>query len=175
MIRRNERGFLQFLLGNPLLLACAALGIALVFTGLGLKFYKSRADHWQAQHAAVKAEFAGFVEAVKRRGEEQEAETARTVKAYQEALREAKDRFRVDLARRDADLRRLRERPPTDSGGRELPALACSPAGADAAGKEQIPAVPLSDYRALEERAYDDARTLTALQDHLRSLGLPIR
>jgi hypothetical protein len=164
----RQRGFLQFLLGNPLLLACAALGIALIFAGLGLKFWKSRADHWQAQHSAVKAEFAGFVEAVKKRGEEQEAETAKTVKAHQEALREAKERFRVDLARRDADLRRLRERAPTDPGGRELPTIACGPAGTDGARQEHV---SLAAYRALEERAYDDARTLTQLQEWVRKTG----
>jgi len=171
-MRRNERGFLQFLLANPALLGLAALGIALVVTGLAAKVYKAQRDRARAEVVTVKAEYAGFVEATKRKGEEQERATAQTVKGYEEALREAKKRHARDLGARDRELARLRSRPATDPGGRDLPTFTCNPGRADDAAAQ---CVSVGDYRALEERAYDDARTLMALQEHLRALGMPVR
>lgn len=154
-----------------MLLALAALGIALIVAGLSARVYKSQRDHARANLEQAKAEFAGFVAAVKTRGEEQEAETARITKTHQEALRDAKTRFAADLARRDADLRRLRERPPADPGGREVPVLACGPPGADGTAAQLV---SLAEYRAIEERAYDDALRLTRLQEWVRATGHPV-
>lgn len=160
-MRRSEQGFLAFLLGNPMLALAAALAIAFVFAGLAAKGYKSQRDSARVERAAVKAEYAGFVIAVKRRGEEQEKETAAREEKDRATLKAIRAGYQADLARRDADLRRLRERPPADPSGREVPVLACGPAGADGTAAQLV---PLAEYRALEERSYDDALRLTALQ-----------
>lgn len=169
-----QGGFLGFLLGNPALLACAALGVALILTGLAAKVYKGQRDRARAEVVAVKAEYAGFVIAVKRRGEEQEKETAAKEEKNRATLKAIRTQYQADLARRDADLRRLRERPPARPDSSQVPLLAGRAEGADGAAGEPIPSVPLADYRALEERAYDDARRLAALQRWVIETGHPV-
>jgi hypothetical protein len=70
------RGFIQFLLGNPLLLACAGLGIALLLTGLAAKAYKSRSEHWHTQFELVQAQFGAFRMEVEAAGEKAKKESA---------------------------------------------------------------------------------------------------
>jgi len=173
-MRRNERGFLQFLLANPALLGLAALGIALVVTGLAAKVYKAQRDRARAEVVTVKAEYEGFVIAVKRRGEEQEKETAAKEEKDRATLKAIRTQYQADLARRDADLRRLRERPPARPDSSPVPLLAGRPEGAHEAAGEPIPSVALSEYRALEERAYDDARRLAALQRWVMETNHPV-
>jgi hypothetical protein len=52
-----------------------------------------------------------------------------------------------------------------------VPTVACSPAGTDGPGREQL-LVGESEYRALEARAFQDAQRLTALQEWVRAQGL---
>lgn len=169
---KQQVGFLAFLLGNPLLMLSAALGIALIFTGLAAQVYKSQRDDARVELAATKAEYAGFVIAVKRRGEEQEKATSEKEEKDRATFKATRALYQDGLARRDADLRRLRGRSPADPGGREVPVLACGPAGADGASSEYL---PLAEYRALEERAYDDANRLTSLQRWIVETGHPVQ
>jgi hypothetical protein len=154
---------IAFWIGIVVVIAIEALAIR--------AFYRK----WQAEveaHAKTRGEYAAFVGAVKARGEEAQAEARRIESSYREALTHAKQTHAAALAGRDADLRRLRERPPTDPGGRGLSIVALNSGRADGSAAQLV---PLEDYRALEERAYDDARTLSELQTYLRTLGLPIQ
>jgi hypothetical protein len=146
------------------------LGAALLIsTGIAGCEHKAKVAA-QQETKAVRLEYGAFVEAVKRRGEEQEKAAADKEAKDRETLKTIQTRYRADLARRDADLKRLREHPITDPGGREVPTVTCSPEGTNAAGQELVPA---AEYRALEERAYDDALRLTRLQEWVRATNHP--
>jgi hypothetical protein len=144
----NQRGFLPMgLLASPTLW----LGI-----GCALLAFTTWASYnrWQAaveREAKVRGEFSAFVEGVKKRGEEQE-------KA-------------ADLARRDADLKRLRDAPISRPDRSEVPVDECGPKRTDGT---RAKCLPVEEYRALEERAYDDALKLTRLQEWVRSVGHPV-
>ena len=164
----GQRGFaFAGLLASPSLwlgLGCALLA----FSSWAL--YKQ----WTAaleREAKVRTEFAAFVEGVKRRGEEQERETEAKEAKDRETFKTIRARYAADIASRDAALKRLRERPPTDPSGREVPLLACGPQGADGAAEKLV---PLAEYRALEERAYDDALRLQRLQEWVIATGHPV-
>jgi hypothetical protein len=167
----NQRGFLPVgLLASPTLW----LGI-----GCALLAFTTWASYnrWQAaveREAKVRGEFAAFTEGVKQRGEEREKETADKEAKDRETFKLIKAKWTADLASRDAALQRLRDRPPTDSGGRPLSSLSACPAGPDGAAGQQIPAIALADYRALEERSYDDALRLSRLQEWVRAIGHPV-
>ena len=146
------------------------LGAALlVATGVAGCEHKAKVTA-QQETKAVRLEYGAFVEAVKRRGEEQEKAAAEKEEKDRAAFKTIQTRYQSDLARRDADLKRLRERPPTDPGGREVSVISCRPEGTNAPGPELV---PLAEYRALEERSYDDALRLTRLQEWVRSTGHP--
>ena len=164
----RERGFIPLsILGSPtvwLALGCALLA----FTSWAMY------GRWQAaveREAKVRGEFDGFVAAVKARGEEQERETAKREAKDREQFKIVKAKYAADLARRDADLRRLRERPPERPDRSEVPVTTCGPGGPDATATESV---PLADYRALEERAASDAQQLVRLQEWVRAIGAPI-
>ena len=164
----KQRGFLPVgMLASPTLW----LGIGCVL--LAFTTWASY-NRWQAaveREAKVRGEFSAFVEAVKKRGEEQEKATAEKEAKDRATFKTIQATYRADLARRDADLKRLRERPITDPGGREVPVVSCGPQGTDGARAEFVPA---SEYRALEERSYDDALKLTRLQSWVRAVGHPV-
>ena len=168
----NQRGFLAFLLGNPLLLLSAGLGIALVVCGITGKVYKTQRDHARQEAEQVRNQFAGFRAEVERLGKE----AAEKAKAQEDKQRKVSDDLRKKLHVADARLadanRRLRERPPVDPSGRELSTTACSAPGVDGKGQEPGQWVSLADYRALEERSLKDVQTLKLLDEWLTAQGL---
>jgi hypothetical protein len=130
-------------------------------------------NRWQAavqREAQVRGEFDAFVAAVKARGEERERETAKKEAEDRETFKLVKAKYAADLARRDADLRRLRERPPERPDRSEVPVTRIGPERPDGTAEKLV---PLEEYRALEERAYDDALKLTRLQEWVRNVGHP--
>lgn len=162
---RREGGFLQFLLGNPLLLLSAALGLALVVAGVSLKVQTARLSAAKEATAQAKGELAAFVAQVKRRGEEQEAENARKEKVWRDTLahqRAAADRDRAALRAR---LDELRQRP-VDPGGREIAIQTCPGPSPDAMPEKLV---SLAEYESLQERAAYDALQIVQLQDYIRA------
>lgn len=170
----RQDGFLQFLLGNPLLLLSAALGIALLFTGLALKGYKARSEHWHAQYEQKSAQLVAIVAEYDEKG--RRAQAAAEAKEAQQ--RKVNDDLARQLARADSDLaaanRRLRERPPVRPDGSEVSRASCVPEGAVGASQEPGQWVSLSDYRALEERAARDVQTLRFVEQWITSQNLAV-
>lgn len=161
----SQRGFA--------LLASPTLWLAV---GCGLLAFTTWASYnrWQAaveREAKVRGEFAAFVEGVKQRGLEQERETAEKEAKDREQFKLIKARYSADLARRDADLKRLRDAPVTRPDSSEVPITRIGPERPNGTAAQFI---PLEEYRALEERAYDDALRLTRLQEWVRAVGHPV-
>lgn len=166
----NQRGFLPVgLLASPTL--WLGVGCALLALTTWVSY-----NRWQAaveREARVRGEFDAFVSAVKARGEEQERETASKEAKNRETFKLTKARYTADLARRDADLKRLRDAP-TDPSGRPLPQFSACPGGPDGAKQEPLSTVALADYTALQERSYDDALKLSRLQAWITAVGHPV-
>jgi len=163
-VRRANRGFLQFLLSNPLLLLSAALGVALFFTGLALKYQQHKAE--KALERAVTAEATV----------EQMIQTAKQVADANERIRES---WRLALVRNKADgvneraalvaqLERMRGAP-RDPTGSAIPVTSC-PGTPDVVPAEYV---SLREYEALQERAALDALQLLELQDYVIVITAP--
>lgn len=165
----RQRGFLAFLLGNPMFLLCAGLGIALIGAGIAGKIYKAQRDGARAEVVQVKAEYAGFrmeqdrigkaaQQAAKAKEAEQRSDNEAVIKAY--------ERQTADL--RNA-LKRLRDSPPVRPDGSSVPVLACGPSSPDGAAGQSV---PIAEYRSLEDRAAQDALTIVTWQNWARLQGL---
>ena len=174
ILPRKQEGFISFLLGNPALLACAALGIALLLTGLALKGYKVRSEHWHAQYEQKSAQLVAIVTEYDEKG--RRAQAAAEAKEAQQ--RKVNDDLTKQLARADSDLaaanRRLRERPPVRPDGSEVSRATCVPEGAVGESKEPGQWVSLSDYRSLEERAARDVQTLRLVEQWITNQNLKV-
>lgn len=170
----GSRGFLGFLLSNPLLLLSAGLGIALLLTGLALKGYKSRYEYWHGQYEQLYAMSAAFRKQVEVEGEKAKAESAAKEKRQQEVNRALEKQVKDADALLAAANRRLRERPPLRPDGSEVSRAACVPEGAVGEGKEPGQWVSLSDYRSLEERAARDVQTLRLVEQWITQQGLRV-
>ena len=156
------RGFIQFLLGNPLLLLSAALGIALVVAGVSLKVQTARVASAQEATAKAKGELAAYVASAKAAADRQRIETEMIVAHHKEVTRATSARYESRLA---ALTRSLRERPPVRPDSSPVPTFTCPTPGINGPGLELI---SLEEYRALESRAAQDALTLTELQRWVR-------
>lgn len=124
---------------------------------------------WQAaveREAKVKGEFAGFVEAVKQRGLEQEAENARLEKRWKDNLAAQKASAARDRVALRAELERVRGRP-VDPSGREISVTACPGTKSDDVSAKLV---PLAQYESLQERAANDALQVTLLQDYITTI-----
>lgn len=170
---RRERGFFQLaglLAGVPGWFKVAFwVGIAIVILLLALSaraFYRQ----WQGEvesHAKTRGEFSAFTAAVKARGEEAQRETDAKDRANREYFNEQK-RLIADADRRAADaLRRLRERPPARPDGSAVPVASTCTGDVPGPASERV---PLEDYRALEERAFHDARRLREMSTYIDGL-----
>lgn len=170
---RLERGFFGFLLSNPMLLLAAALGIALIVTGVTAKIYKSQRDTARSETEQIRAQFAGFRAEVERLGEEAKAKAAAEEKRQKEVNDGLQKRLKA-LGGVNAELRRtverLRERPITDASGDHLPTRTDCPAGADGKGAAEY--ISVEHYRALESRAAYDAQTVMLWREWATSQGL---
>jgi hypothetical protein len=166
----REAGFIQFLLGNPALLACAALGVALLFTGIALKVQSTRLASRTAELEQVRGQYAAFRNETARLGKEAE-EKAKAKEAQQKKVNDDLSR---KLARSDADLslarKRLREQPPVRPDGGTVPVTACRSEKTDGPGAGQW--VPLEEYRQLEARALYDAQTISFWRQWATEQGL---
>jgi hypothetical protein len=131
----------------------------------------SRLASAQALAAQKQGELDAFVAAVKARGEERERETAAKEAKDRETFKLVKAKYAADIARRDADLKRLRERPPERPDRSEVPVTRIGPERPDGAPAQFV---PLEEYRALEERSYDDALRLSRLQEWVKAVGHPV-
>lgn len=159
----RERGFVQFLLGNPLLALSAALGIALVVAGISLKVQTARISAAKAETAQAKGELDAFVAATKRAGEEQEKANAAKEEQWKQALaaqRAAASRDRAALVSRLDELRNRPVRP----DGSEIAVQTCAPSGDHGVSSKFI---PIAEYESLQERAAYDALQVTQLQDYI--------
>lgn len=170
----GSRGFIQFLLANPLLLVSAGLGIALILTGLALKGYKARSEHWHTQFESVQAQFGVFRMQVAAEGEKAKTEAEAKEKRQQEVNRGLEKQVATADARLVDAIRRLRERAPIHPDGREVSRSSCLPEGAVGASQEPGQWVSLSDYRALEERAAEDIQTLRFVENWVTEQNLRI-
>lgn len=167
----KQYGFIQFLLGNPALLACAALGIALVLTGLALKGYKSRAEYWHTQYEQVYTHFEVFQKEVALAGEKAKAEAAAKEKRQQEVNREVAKSYESRIASLRSQYNRLRQSIPVHPDGSQLSVTTCGPASPDGAAGQSV---SIADYRALESRAAEDALKVILWQDWARQQGLRV-
>ena len=174
ILPRKQEGFISFLLGNPALLACAALGIALLLTGLALKGYKARSEHWQAQYQTEKAQYSAFRKQVEDEGEKAKAESVAKEKRQQEVNREVAKSYESRIASLRSQYNRLRQSIPVHPDGSQLSVSSCGPAIPDGAAGQPIPSVSLADYRALESRAAEDALKVILWQDWARQQGLRV-
>lgn len=171
---RSQDGFLGFVLGNPLLLLSAGLGIALLVAGATAKVYQhqrdsAREDAARANIRAVNLQVA--LDEVRVIGEKAEKAAKEKEAKQRRIFDEATSRYKRELAGLNAHLVELRNRPPTDSGGREIPV---TPSGSK--GPDGVPAdlVPLASYLALQELAAQDALQLVQLQDWITAQGFPV-
>ena len=148
--------------------------VALVVGGLFLatKVLKSQRDAARAETVKVQAEYDTFVEGARKLGEEQEAAAKAQEAKQQEVFDATRKRYLAELATRDAAIRRLRERPPERPDSSQVPVTACRAEGTDAASGEFV---PLAEYRELEARCFNDARSLTRLQQWVIDSGHPIQ
>ena len=161
--RSRESGFLAFLLGNPLMLLAAGLGIALVVAGISLKVQSVRLANAKTETAQAKGELAAFVGAVKQRGEEQEAENAKREKQWKQTLVDQRTAASRDRTALRAELERVRGRP-VDPAGREIPVTTAPGPGPDGLSAKLV---PLTQYESLQERSALDALQVTQLQDYI--------
>jgi predicted signal transduction protein with EAL and GGDEF domain len=156
--RSRESGFLAFLLGNPMMLLAAGLGIALVVAGISLKVQSVRLANAKTETAQAKGELAAFVGAVKQRGEEQEkASDAKEAKdrAYLKQQKSVYEKRLADLrGERDAAQRVLDHYASGRSG--EVPRDSTS---AGQPGQGPADSVP----RAALERLARDAQETTLM------------
>jgi hypothetical protein len=165
------RGFIQFLLGNPLLLLSAGLGIALLLTGLALKGYKSRSEHWHTQYELVNTQFGAFRMQVAAEGEKAKAEAEAKEKRQQEVNREVNKSYESRIADLRRQYVRLRDSTPVRPDGSAVPLAACGPASPDGAAGQSV---SLADYRALESRAAEDALKVVMWQSWAKSQNLAV-
>lgn len=166
----RQRGFLQFLLGNPLLLLSAALGIGLVVTGLVAKGYKERVIHWRTQYESVQAQFGAFRMQVAAAGEKAKAEAEAKERKQAEVNHAVVADYEMRLARLRSEYQRLRERPVRPDLS-PVPITACGPTSPDGAATESV---PLAEYRSLEARAAEDALKVLAWQNWAKSQNLAV-
>lgn len=167
----GSRGFVQFLLGNPLLLLSAGLGIALILTGLALKGYKARSEHWHTQYELVSTQYGAFREQVRLDGEKAKAEAVSKEKRQQEVNREVAKSYESRIASLRSQYNRLRDTIPVHPDGSQLSVTTCGPASPDGTAGQSV---SLADYRALESRAAEDAVKVLAWQNWARSQNLPV-
>ena len=167
MARRLEFGFF----GGITFYALAALGVALVVVGFAAKAYKGQRDRARAEVVAVKAEFEGFVLAVQKQGEAAEAEVRAKEKRQQEVNNGIRKSYESRIAALNAHLRSLRERPPTDPSGREIPITTVRPESPDGLPSKLI---PLAEWESLRDRAAADALQLVQLQEWVEKQGFPV-
>ena len=171
ILPRKQEGFISFLLGNPALLACAALGIALLLTGLALKGYKARSEHWQAQYQTEKAQYSAFRKQVEDEGEKAKAESVAKEKRQQEVNREVAKSYESRIASLRSQYNRLRQSIPVHPDGSQLSVTTCGPESPDGAAGQSV---SIADYRALESRAAEDALKVILWQDWARQQGLRV-
>lgn len=168
---RRENGFIGFLLGNPLLLLSAALGIALVVAGSTAWMYKRLAESRAQEAIEARAELGAFVAQVHLRGEEAERETAAKEARQKETTNAIRKSYESRIAGLNAHLKQLRERPPTDPGGREITITTVRSEKPDGVSEKLL---PLAEYESLRDRAAADALQVTQLQDWITAQGFPI-
>lgn len=159
----RERGFIPLsILGSPtvwLALGCALLA----FTSWAMY------GRWQAaveREAKIKGEYAAFIDAVKQRTLEIEAENDKRDKQWKAALADQRAAATRDRAALRADLERVRGRP-VDPGGREIPVTSCPGTGPNDVSAKLV---PLTQYESLQERAANDALQVTRLQDYITTI-----
>jgi len=158
---RTTRGFLQFLFSNPLLLLCAALGIALVFAGLGLKVYKAKYEGEYKKRLAVEAVVEQMVATAKQVADANE----RIVESWKQALLRNKNTAAAERTSLRAELERVRNNP-VDPSGAAIPVTSCPAPGTDGVSPKLV---PLAQYESLQERAAYDALQVTQLQDYINA------
>lgn len=167
----GSRGFIQFLLGSPLLLLSAGLGIALVLTGLALKGYKSRYEYWHGQYEQLYAMSAAFRKQVEVEGEKAKAESVAKEKRQQEVNREVAKSYESSIASLRSQYNRLRQSIPVHPDGSQLSVTTCGPASPDGAAGQSV---SIADYRALESRAAEDALKVILWQQWATSQNLRV-
>ena len=158
---RTNRGFLQFLFSNPLLLLCAALGIALIFAGLGLKVYKAKYEGEYKKRLAVEAVVEQMVATAKQVADANE----RIVESWKQALLRNKSTAAAERTSLRAELERVRNNP-VDPSGAAIPVTSCPAPGTDGVSPKLV---SLESYESLQERAAYDALQVTQLQDYINA------
>lgn len=166
-----SKGFIGFLLGNPLLLLSAGLGIALILTGLALKGYKARSEHWHTQFEQERTQFVSFRLQVETEGKKAKAEAEAKEKRQQEVNREVAKSYESRIADLRRQYVRLRDATPVRPDGSTVPLSSCGPASPDGTASQSV---SLADYRALESRAAEDALKVLAWQSWATSQNLVV-
>jgi hypothetical protein len=145
--------------------------VAMIATGVASCEHKGKLAA-KAQTEAVQAKFDGFVIEAKNKGDEQDRKSLEKEKENHAIFLKTVSTLKGTLARRDADLLRLRSSAPTRPDSSEVPLVSCGPKAPDGTSSEQL-FIAEAEFRALETRAYDDATKLTLLQAWVRRVGHP--
>jgi hypothetical protein len=151
----NERGFLS----GPLL-----------WIGIALVLWAVTATHFALAYAKkvgeVQAAYDGFVANVKTAGEkaqrEKDEQDAKNAKLHNDTVED----LRRTLASRNATITRLRNTLPSPDGG-TVSVTRCDSGGVSSPAGEFV---PVADYRALQDRAYDDAVMREAMRKTFEGL-----
>lgn len=162
----KQRGFIAFLLGNPMILACVAMGVILVGMSIAAKAYKAQRDSARGEVIVKESQ----LEAVRQLGKQAEIAAREQELKQKETTSAIQKTHQAQLARLRAELIGLRERPRNPSGGEIRIAAEC-PGKSDAVPEKLV---PLADYVSLQERAAEDALNLVSLQDWVRGQGFPV-
>ncbi len=157
----SQRGFLQFLLSNPLLLLSAALGVALVVCGLALKVKQAQYESEYKKRLQAESVVAQMVETAKQVADANE----RIVESWKQSLVRAKSSHASERAALVGQLDRMRDNPVRPDGS-AVPVTACAPSGTDGVPPKLV---PLAEYESLQKRAAYDALQVTQLQDYINA------
>ena len=125
----------------------------------------------QAETMRVQARFDAFAEDARRLGEEQNEAALKQEERNHATLVTVAAQLNRDIANRDDAIRRLRERPIVRPDNSTVPIVAGCPEGVDGTAEERV---SVTEYRALEARAYDDALHIIRLQEWVSQTGHPV-
>ena len=154
---KANRGFIT---GIPLYII-AGLGIALVLTGLGLKYYKVRYESEYQERLRAEAVIAQMVETARKVAEENE----RIYESWKSALAHVKAVAARDNSAIRAELDRVRNNP-VRPDGTAIQVASCPGPKPDGVSEKFV---SLAEYESLQERSAYDALQVTQLQDYIRA------